>query len=787
MALKIAKSAPGRLPNLIPADLSADDEARMAFMDERWSDAHVAYLRALEQTPHRAELYQELGICLLKMGEHEKSLLALCRALRYDRRLLGAVNALGIVLFEMGFANLAATFFKRVLELAPEHPMARQSLIACMRAASPTETVPPALADLVNLARPGEPTISLCMIVKNEESFLEGCLQSVQGTVDEIVIVDTGSTDRTIEIAERFGARVLHHPWTGNFSEARNVGIEAASMDWILVLDADERLAPEQSDQLRKLVDDDRAVGYSLTIDNFVGDESLNGRQVATVFRLFRNRPDIRFEGRIHEQVILSAQRTGLKTFPSTVHIIHLGYTQTAMDSRDKLNRNLDLLLKQLEEEPENPYVHYNLGQTYKMMGRFEQSAARFQLAMDMLKRDRADTGIPYFANLYFALPDVLRVLKRFDEAQQWLEEGLRIYPDFPDLHFTLGSLFLDQERFEEACRAYESCVALGNRTHAGGSDPALTGHKGQNALGICKSRLGRHAEAIEHFRRAVSLNPMPDADLLTNLGIVLSQEEQISDAIDAFVQALERNPDELRAWLNLATLTYRLERYQESADAWDRVLKISPDLENGRILQAEALLRLGKMDRARVRLLEELSDKPDSLNAWLNWGLLHLLEGDWTEALAAWERQDASPECQALCHVARILAGETVEPSEALDRLPFGKVLGAVLDLLLLNGRSALAETLVGWLDGLPLSRPHWEAATGQILLSRGHHRLSLERFLRARELAPDDAGLYVGMGEACLGLNLEDDAVVMFEHALALVPDAPFPRRRLEALRAR
>jgi tetratricopeptide (TPR) repeat protein len=784
MALKIARSTPSRLPNLIPSSQTDEDVARLAFLDERWGDAHQAYLKALEQSPHRADLYQELGICLLKMGEHEKSLLALCRALRYDRKLLGAVNATGIVLFELGYPGLAGPFFKRVLELAPDHPLARQSLIACMRAPTLDENVPASLRDIVDLARPGDATISLCMIVKNEEQFLEGCLQSVQGAVDEIVIVDTGSSDRTVEIAERYGARILHHPWTGNFAEARNVGIDAATMDWILVLDADERLAPDQATELRKLVQNELSAGYSLTIDNFVGDESAKGRQVATIFRLFRNRPDIRFEGRIHEQVIMSAQRTGLKTYPSAVHIIHLGYTQTTMDERDKLNRNLDLLLKQLEEEPDNPYVHYNLGQTYKMMGQIEEAAGRFQLAMDQLRAEKADTGIPYFANLYFALPDVLRMLKRHDEARKWLEEGLRIYPDFPDLHFTLGSVHLEQERYLEACRAYENCVALGDRVHAGGTDPALTGHKGQNALGICKARLGRHVEAAEHFRRAVSLHPKPDAELLTNLGIVLSQGGQIAEAIDVFVQALERDPAEMRAWLNLATLSYRLERFQESVDAWERVLAIEPDIENGRILQAEALLRLGQLDRARVRLLEVFSECPDHATAWLNWGLLHLLEQDWNEAGEALARV-GSPEARALASVVKVLAGHPVDELDSLEQLPYGKALGAALDLLLLTHREPVADRLLAWLDGLPRSRAPWEAAVAQVLLTRGYASRSLQHFLKARELAPDDAGIYVGLGEACLGMNLKEDALVMFEQAVNLAPAAPFPRRRLAELR--
>jgi len=786
MALKISKLTPARVTPLVTAAMSAEEEARMAFLAERWSDAHQAYLRALEENPHSPDLYQEVGICLLKMGEHEKSLIALCRALRYDRKLVGSLNAVGIALYELGHFTLAETFFQRVLELAPEHPLARQSLLACRRNLQTQVEPPAALSDLVRLARPGRPTVSLCMIVKNEEAFLEGCLDSVQGAVDEIVIVDTGSTDRTLEIASRYGARILHHPWTGNFSEARNVGLDAATSDWTLVLDADERLADGQADQLRNLLENDASAGYSLTIDNLVGEEARKGRQVATVFRLFRNRPDVRFEGRIHEQVILSAQKTGLKTYPSTVHILHLGYTKTAMESRDKLNRNLDLLERQLAEEPENPYVHYNLGQTLKMMGKLDEARARFEEALRRLKANGADRGIPYYANLYFALSDTLRLLEDFEAARLLLEEGLAIYPDFPDLHFTLGSVHLDQEQFHEALTCYERCVALGDRVHAGGTDPAVTGYKGQTAIGICKARLGRSAEALRHLQAAEETNPLPDADLHTNIGILLSQQGDTAEAIQHFVQALELNPRELKAWVNLATLSYQLGRYAESAAAWDQALGISDDIANGRVMQAEALLRTGEFGRARTRLMEELSRNPESDLAWFNWGFLNLLIDDAVEATSAWTRLSTNPDARALVELGAVVFPEADRAVNLAELRSAARAWATAIDLLLLNGRHEHVQRLLTWLEGEARTDGYIHAAVAQILLGHGFHAEALQGFLAARTRLPQDAGIYVGLGETCLALDLKDDARVMFEQACALAPDAAHPRKRLTQLQA-
>ena len=173
-------------------------------------------------------------------------------------------------------------------------------------------------------------TVSLCMIVKDEEEMLPGCLEAVASAVDELIIVDTGSSDRTVEIAESFGARVLRFPWNGSFSDARNVGLEAASGDWLLYLDADEHLVPDDAPKLRSLLGKTWREGFHLVETNYTGGDDSGAAVTHLALRIFRNRPDYRFEGRIHEQKTGNMPTWLGERFETTaIRIRHFGYLKS--------------------------------------------------------------------------------------------------------------------------------------------------------------------------------------------------------------------------------------------------------------------------------------------------------------------------------------------------------------------------------------------------------------------------------------------------------------------------
>jgi glycosyltransferase involved in cell wall biosynthesis len=201
------------------------------------------------------------------------------------------------------------------------------------------------------------------MIVRDEEEMLPRCLAAVAPAVDEIIVVDTGSRDRTIEIAESYGARVIEREWTGSFADARNASFDAATGDWLMYLDADEVLVSEDVDRLRELTGRTWREAFYLVETNYTGDAGDGTAVTHNALRVFRNRPHYRFEGRLHEQIAhnLPLYAAG-RIEQSSVRIDLYGYLGAVRDATEKSRRNLDLLKAQQADSPSDAFLHFNLG-----------------------------------------------------------------------------------------------------------------------------------------------------------------------------------------------------------------------------------------------------------------------------------------------------------------------------------------------------------------------------------------------------------------------------------------
>ena len=204
--------------------------------------------------------------------------------------------------------------------------------------------------------------------------MLPRCLAAVAPAVDEIVIVDTGSTDATVEIAKSFGAKVIDFPWTGSFSEARNVSFEAATGDWVMYLDADEVLVAEDVEQLRALTGRTWREAFYLVETSYTGELGDGGAMVNNALRVFRNRPEYRFKDRLHEQIAhtLPTYIPG-RVEQTPVRVTHYGYLGSVRDAKEKSQRNIELLRKQAAESPKTPFLHFNLGSEYIVVGNLER------------------------------------------------------------------------------------------------------------------------------------------------------------------------------------------------------------------------------------------------------------------------------------------------------------------------------------------------------------------------------------------------------------------------------
>ncbi len=209
-------------------------------------------------------------------------------------------------------------------------------------------------------------TLGLVMIVKNEERCLDKCLKAVRNLVDEIYITDTGSTDKTIEIAEKYKAHISHFEWINDFSAARNFSLEQSECDWNLVLDADEYLISGKRKDIEKFLSGDERKGYIELLNSYKESDGELSKSKIQIPRLIPK--GVRYRGAIHEQL-----DTNLEGVILPLTFDHDGYLQEG-----KGERNLEILLQQLKENPEDPYTLYQTSKTLWLLKKYEEADKYF-------------------------------------------------------------------------------------------------------------------------------------------------------------------------------------------------------------------------------------------------------------------------------------------------------------------------------------------------------------------------------------------------------------------------
>lgn len=337
--------------------------------------------------------------------------------------------------------------------------------------------------------------ISLCLITKNEEHCLDACLASACPIVDEIILIDTGSTDKTLMIAAKYGARIFDFAWIDDFSAARNYAINQACGKWILVLDADEKLTAVTRAELLQFITCNPAEGYYFNILSYIGLD----RQIAQdqVVRMFKNAPQYRFEGAIHEQVagsILNQKLPGsLMVTPFIIE--HYGYLPAELISKNKFNRNTGLLVKALLNQPQDPFLHYALAIEYLQNRNFAQAEQTLQETLPLL------TGTEGYLPQVLGALLLVKLTQPFDQqAQSLFINAIRVLPDNGDYYCLYGLWLMQRSQYQEAVPILEQSLQKARELTSSISLPAL--------LGDACCLAGYEQHAVDYFIAAVTEAP---------------------------------------------------------------------------------------------------------------------------------------------------------------------------------------------------------------------------------------------------------------------------------------
>lgn len=413
--------------------------------------------------------------------------------------------------------------------------------------------------------------ITLSMIVKNEEKNLGNCLRSVRDLFDQIIINDTGSTDQTREIAREFGAELIEFPWENSFAAARNKSLEHATGDWVMWLDADDVISPQDYLKLKELFENlgDETDAYAVKVRSGLDMQRQTFRLLDQV-RIFPNRPGVRWDYRVHEQILPSVKRLGGGVCWTDIVVDHTGYQDSSL-RQGKLERNLRLLELDLKDRPEDAFTLFNLGWTILDLGRVDEALAHLR---GSLARSGPDSSIT--RKLYDLIAHACSASRRREEAIDWIEKGLAIYPDDAELLLQRALLMRDLRKPAEASRSLEALLSSRPAQYFASVDAGMRGHKTRHFLGELYRDQGRWTEAEVQWRAAV-----------------------------------KERADFPPAWIALGELCIRQGRWAEVENVACAMDKLPTELLNAHILRARAAINCGDLPQARLVLEEAIALAP--------------------------------------------------------------------------------------------------------------------------------------------------------------------------------
>ncbi len=713
------------------------------------------------------------------------------------------LNYAGVALYELWSLRAAKALFEAAARLDPalgevKRNLAelarRQRSVGGARRAERAAALHPAVGALreraLAIAPRAQPAqgmrLSLCMIVRDEEEMLPRCLAAVADAVDEMVIVDTGSLDATIEIARSFGAKVIEREWTGSFGEARNVAFEAATGDWTLVLDADELLVAEDVELLRSLTGRTWREAFYVAETNYTGELDAGSAVTHNTLRMFRNRPQYRYRGRLHEQIAdtLPAYLPE-RTEYTNVRIEHYGYLGAVRNSREKSRRNIELLRMQQAESPPTAFLHYNLGAEYAVAGHPEAALAELERAWELLEADPDGETLQFAPALANRLVRSLRACERFEDAIARAQVALERFPGFTDLVLEQASANASLHREERAIELYEQCIAMGDAPRRYTATVGCGSYLPRIALGELRLARGEVAQAVALLEYCVREHPRFIGSVLPYANALLVQ----GAAPEKVVREVERRlPDPpAAARFLLGTALYEGGATQAGEKQFRAVLARQPHSSRARVALGETLLAQRRYAEAASVACEIHTEDPLAVMACRSELFARIAGGEHSAADAALARaQGAGMSCAeidlfaAWYELARTGHSEIALAGEVLE------MLGTILEALLRVQDFEVFEVAVALLERTPLSPRERREGLAELYLRRGFPASAAQEWMAVCQEQPDVRALY-GLARVAERQGMYAEAVDFAQATLGLEPAHGPATELLERVRSR
>jgi len=438
--------------------------------------------------------------------------------------------------------------------------------------------------------------LSLCMIVRNEADQIGECLRSVREMADEIVVVDTGSTDGTASLAREQGARMIAFPWSDDFAAARNRSIAEAKGEWVLVLDADERLFPRHFDAIRRLIANARAQALQIFVRSYTDDSILMNWQPidparaesrgfcgycdSPQVRLFRRRSEIRFEGIVHESIAPALERNTLPTYRADVLIHHYKECRPADQKHARNLLIFDLSRRRTEGEADNADLWRQRAMAALDVGEHNDAANSLERAV-ALAPDRRD--------LCYQLGAILILIGQAEKACTLYRQALDRFPDEPELVQALGDALLAAGNLADAGEAFARSLEL---------DPYL--YRAAIGLGAIALKEGRTDAALRYFEQAKSIHSGLDIPYV-NIGLLHLSMGQLDNALVELRHAFAANPKRWQSLAGIGTILFETGQYEQSREWYLKAVAAEDCAPEVFVKLCASCTALGRHDEARV------------------------------------------------------------------------------------------------------------------------------------------------------------------------------------------
>jgi glycosyltransferase involved in cell wall biosynthesis len=583
-------------------------------------------------------------------------------------------------------------------------------------------------------------TITLCMIVKNEEDYLRRCLDSASNKVDQIIIVDTGSTDATVEIAKEYTDQIYSFKWVNDFSAARNEAIKYATSDYILIMDADEYL--DESSDLKKDISSGLDY-YFLKVHNLLSQ----GRQINhTSIRLFANKIGLFYQNRLHEHLnVLDENKAFTKGF-SESEIYHTGYTDEMMIDRDKQKRNLPLMLQEVEENP-NAYNFFNMGRTYKWIGEYEKAIQYLQKAYPL------STGLVIIPEIINNISQCLVNLNRKFEALKVLNDATILYPNETDLFHIHALLFMEVDYVKDAILRMESCLQLGDQgmTVSEGNGTYMAYYR----LAELYERDYSFSKSYDYIVEAIKLKKHFIPLIAKYYEIVTLANIPLEDVYQNFNQIYRiSSVSELKALLEVLyslrhpLLNRYLNNYQINSEA--NVSAVATQYDK-------------QYDKAKLMWLGMENINAENGEDIL---LLALILKD--SELFELSRSYLNLSVKEAKVLRSIIMNHEIDTPKFTTYLE--NTLGKLVDRLLVLQEYEIFQSILEyiWLGSLEL-----KCNTLEKMMKYGFNEVAIDLLVKLFEVNPTDTKIIRLLGDACLNSGYLEDAQLLYTKLLDLCPD--------------